>query len=61
MIIDGSEFADGERLVLAEPLVETLRQRREALLTALGSREKPVYGVTTGMGRLAGVVLDARQ
>ncbi|WP_329052774.1 aromatic amino acid lyase [Amycolatopsis sp. NBC_01488] len=60
MIIDGSEFADGERLVLDKPLVETLRERRNALLTALGG-DAPVYGVNTGMGRLAGIALDARQ
>ncbi|MGW4526115.1 aromatic amino acid lyase [Amycolatopsis sp. NPDC004378] len=61
MIVTGTEFADGERLELAEPLVETLSRRRKALLTALESREKPVYGVNTGMGRLAGVPLDAHQ
>ncbi|VVJ23980.1 Histidine ammonia-lyase (EC [Amycolatopsis camponoti] len=61
MIVTGSEFADGERLELADSLLETLFQRRKALLTALESREKPVYGVNTGMGRLAGVALDARQ
>jgi histidine ammonia-lyase len=61
MIVSDSEFADSERLVLDKPLVETLKWRREALLTALAERENPVYGVTTGMGRLAGVVLDARQ
>lgn len=60
MIVDGSEFADGERLVLAKSLVETLSRRRAALLTALGGAA-PVYGVNTGMGRLAGVPLDARQ
>jgi histidine ammonia-lyase len=30
-------------------------------LTALQKGENPVYGVNTGMGRLAGVALDARQ
>jgi histidine ammonia-lyase len=60
MIVSDSEFADSERLVLDEPLVETLKQRRAALLTALRG-EAPVYGVTTGMGRLAGVALDAGQ
>ncbi|SFW48893.1 aromatic amino acid lyase [Amycolatopsis australiensis] len=60
MIVSGTDFADGERLELAKPLVETLSRRREALLTALGE-DAPVYGVTTGMGRLAGVALDARQ
>lgn len=61
MIITGSDFTDGERLVLAEPLVEALTQRRNELLTTLEQRETPVYGVNTGMGRLAGVALDARQ
>ncbi|RSM39211.1 histidine ammonia-lyase [Amycolatopsis balhimycina DSM 5908] len=60
MIVSDSEFADSERLVLDKPLVETLKRRREALLAALRG-EAPVYGVTTGMGRLAGVALDARQ
>lgn len=61
MIITGSGFADGERLVLAKPLVEALKRRREAAGILLSRPEKPVYGVTTGMGRLAGVALDARQ
>ncbi|MCR6485473.1 aromatic amino acid lyase [Amycolatopsis sp. OK19-0408] len=61
MIVTGSEFADGERLVLAKALVTALRERRQALLTALEKREKPVYGVNTGMGRLAGIALDTRQ
>lgn len=60
MIIDGTEFADSERLVLDKPLVETLRRRRKAALAALGG-DAPVYGVNTGMGRLAGVALDERQ
>lgn len=61
MIVTGSDFTDSERLELAKPLVETLSRRRKALLTALESRETPVYGVNTGMGRLAGVALDAHQ
>ena len=35
MIIDGSEFADGERLVLDKALVRALKERRQVLLTAL--------------------------
>jgi len=61
MITDGSDFTDSERLVLADSLVEALQRRREELLTALEKRSAPVYGVNTGMGRLAGVALDARQ
>lgn len=61
MIVSDSEFTDGERLVLDKPLVEALSRRRKAVLTALADPEKPVYGVTTGMGRLAGVALDPRQ
>jgi histidine ammonia-lyase len=61
MIVDGSGFADGERLVLTKPLVEALKTRRDEVLTALRTGENPVYGVNTGMGRLAGVALDARQ
>jgi histidine ammonia-lyase len=61
MIVSDSEFADSERLILDKPLVEALKRRREEVLTALAEPENPVYGVTTGMGRLAGVVLDPRQ
>ncbi|WP_326945843.1 aromatic amino acid lyase [Amycolatopsis sp. NBC_01307] len=61
MIVTGSDFADGERLVLTKPLVEALKARRDEVLTALRKGENPVYGVNTGMGRLAGVALDARQ
>ncbi|WP_410668319.1 aromatic amino acid lyase [Amycolatopsis sp. cmx-4-68] len=60
MIVTGSGFADGDRLELAEPLVAALKQRRKALLAALEG-DAPVYGVNTGMGRLAGVRLDARR
>ena len=60
MIVSDSEFADSERLILDKSLVETLSRRRAALLTALRG-EAPVYGVTTGMDRLAGVALDAAQ
>jgi len=35
--------------------------RRAELLAALEARETPVYGVNTGMGRLAGVRLDAEE
>ena len=61
MIVSDSEFADSERLVLDKPLVAALRRRRKEVLTALAERDEPVYGVTTGMGRLAGVALDADQ
>ncbi|MEV6829365.1 aromatic amino acid lyase [Amycolatopsis sp. NPDC051102] len=61
MIVSDSEFADSERLVLDKPLVDALSARRRELLTALADRAEPVYGVNTGMGRLAGVALDARQ
>ena len=60
MIVSDSKFADSERLVLDKPLVEALKERRKALLTALRG-DAPVYGVNTGMGRLAGVALDVRQ
>ncbi|WP_206796116.1 aromatic amino acid lyase [Amycolatopsis sp. MtRt-6] len=61
MIVSDSEFAESERWILDKPLVEALKRRREELLTALAEREEPLYGVTTGMGRLAGVELDPRQ
>jgi histidine ammonia-lyase len=61
MIITGPDFTDGERLELAASVVTSLASRRAELLAALEARETPVYGVNTGMGRLAGVALDARQ
>jgi histidine ammonia-lyase len=66
MIITGSDFSlgsveDGEPLQLADELLKALAENRERMLAALSTREAPVYGVNTGMGRLSGVVLDARQ
>lgn len=61
MIVSDSEFADSERLVLDKALVDALSARRRELLTSLESGTKPIYGVNTGMGRLAGVALDPRQ
>ncbi|MEU0530974.1 aromatic amino acid lyase [Amycolatopsis tolypomycina] len=58
MIVSDSEFAESERWILDKAQVEALKRRREELLTALADRAEPVYGVTTGMGRLAGVVLS---
>ncbi|WP_432478258.1 aromatic amino acid lyase [Nocardioides sp. GXQ0305] len=50
--------AGGAAPVLAPPLVEAVgRRRREVLDALLG--DHPVYGVTTGMGALTGVRLDA--
>lgn len=61
MIVSDRGFPDSERLVLDKALVAALSERRQALLTALERGNGPVYGVTTGMGRLAGVTLDAAQ
>ncbi|MEU8239672.1 aromatic amino acid lyase [Actinoplanes missouriensis] len=46
------------RISLAPELLAALAANRSAVLAALGG-DQPVYGVTTGMGALAGVRLDA--
>jgi histidine ammonia-lyase len=66
MIITGPDFRfgsveDGEPLQLADELLKALVENRERMLAALSTREAPVYGVNTGMGKLSGVVLDERQ
>ena len=50
--------ARGATPVLAPPLVDALGRRRRQVLDALLGHH-PVYGVTTGMGALTGVRLDA--
>ena len=52
-------IAGGQRVELG-PLDDVAANRR-AMLAALEAADKPVYGVNTGMGRLAGVALDAEQ
>ncbi|WP_396287224.1 aromatic amino acid lyase [Amycolatopsis sp. PS_44_ISF1] len=42
-------------------LLASVRANRAAMLAALDAAEGPVYGVNTGMGRLAGVRLSAAQ
>uniref|UniRef100_UPI0035E45429 aromatic amino acid lyase n=1 Tax=Amycolatopsis pithecellobii TaxID=664692 RepID=UPI0035E45429 len=52
-------LAAGERVELDAPLLKTVAAQREAVLAALTGA--PVYGVNTGMGRLADVPLTAEQ
>ncbi|WP_432511604.1 aromatic amino acid lyase [Kineococcus sp. SYSU DK001] len=54
-----ARIAAGAPVELAPGLLETVAASRLALLAALGGAG-PVYGVTTGMGAMAGVALDAR-
>jgi len=51
------DIADGRRVELGEPLIESVRARRDEVLTTLSSGG-PVYGVTTGMGAASEVILD---
>ncbi|WP_370542046.1 aromatic amino acid lyase [Amycolatopsis sp. FDAARGOS 1241] len=53
--------APGERLELHPALLVDLAENRAAMLAALDHAGTPVYGVNTGMGRLAGVRLTADQ
>jgi histidine ammonia-lyase len=57
--LDVLAIARGARVELG-PLDDVAANRR-AMLAALAAADKPVYGVNTGMGRLAGVALDAEQ
>ena len=57
--LDVLAIAGGQRVELG-PLDDVAANRR-AMLAALEAADKPVYGVNTGMGRLAGVALDAEQ
>jgi len=50
--------ADGARVEFTLEFLTVLAERRTALLAAL-ERSGPVYGVTTGMGAMAGIALDA--
>ncbi|EFL04504.1 MULTISPECIES: aromatic amino acid lyase [Actinomycetes] len=49
-----------EPVEISPGTLEALRQRREAMLAAL-SDDTPIYGVNTGMGRLAGTRLTVAQ
>ncbi|MGW4484016.1 aromatic amino acid lyase [Amycolatopsis sp. NPDC004368] len=49
------------RIDLAPALLAGLRENRAAMLAALDAADRPVYGVNTGMGRLAGIKLTAAQ
>ena len=62
MIITGPDFPLDldEPVELSADLLASLAENRARVLAALTSGA-PVYGVNTGMGRLAGVTLDERQ
>ncbi|EPR77202.1 Phenylalanine/histidine ammonia-lyase [Leifsonia rubra CMS 76R] len=51
------DIADGRRVELREPLIASVRARRDEVLAALSSGS-PVYGVNTGMGAASDVILD---
>lgn len=53
--------AEGEQVHLDEQLLKAVAAQREVVLDALTARDRPVYGVNTGMGRLAGTALTAAQ
>lgn len=55
------KIARGARVSLDESLLESVAARRQAMLAALNGRTQPVYGVNTGMGRLAGTSLTAEE
>lgn len=55
----GSE--PGEPLELHPDLLRRVKENRAAMLAVLDAADGPVYGVNTGMGRLAGVKLTAAQ
>ncbi|TVT10861.1 aromatic amino acid lyase [Amycolatopsis bartoniae] len=54
-------IAEGAPVRLDEDLLDAVAAQRLIVLTALTSSERPVYGVNTGMGRLAGTTLTAAQ
>jgi histidine ammonia-lyase len=54
-------IAGGEQIQLDDQLRKTVAAQRQVVLDALTSRTRPVYGVNTGMGRLAGTALTAEQ
>ncbi|WIX80200.1 aromatic amino acid lyase [Amycolatopsis carbonis] len=55
----GSE--PGEPLELHPDLLRRVKENRAAMLAALDAADGPIYGVNTGMGRLAGIKLTAAQ
>lgn len=54
-------IAAGSPVRLDDGLLATVAAHRERVLAALTQSAKPVYGVNTGMGRLAGTVLTSAQ
>lgn len=51
------DIANGRLVELGEPLISSVRARRDEVLAALSSGS-PVYGVNTGMGAASDVILD---
>jgi histidine ammonia-lyase len=56
-----AEISRGEAVEFSDALLESVAANRELVLAALASAARPVYGVNTGMGQLAGVRLTAEQ
>jgi histidine ammonia-lyase len=54
-------IAQGQPVRVDGSLLASVAATRERVLAALIAADRPVYGVNTGMGRLAGVVLGAGQ
>jgi histidine ammonia-lyase len=55
------DIVEGAEITVSEALLEQVAANRELVLAALTSAERPVYGVNTGMGKLAGVTLTPGQ
>ncbi|WSE35361.1 aromatic amino acid lyase [Amycolatopsis rhabdoformis] len=61
MVREPADVLAGAPLELHPDLLERVAKNRAAMLAALETADKPVYGVNTGMGRLAGVKLTVAQ
>lgn len=55
------EIVDGAEISVSDALLGTVAANRKLVIAALTSADKPVYGVNTGMGKLAGVTLTMAQ
>lgn len=60
-MVDIRAIADGARVELNSAQLDVLAAGRTAVLAALASGTRPVYGVNTGMGRFADVPLTLEQ
>lgn len=54
-------LADGGHVRLDDELLKAVAAQRQVVLAALTDRIQPIYGVNTGMGRLAGMPLTPEQ